>query len=71
MTQQVQETDGGGYLVLTRATGQRIFIGADKEVEVKVCEIIPAAPGRAAKVKLGICAPKDVPVVRDDLKKAI
>lgn len=45
-------------LVLTRKNGQRIHVGPDIVIEV--------IESRTGKVRLGIVAPKDVQVVRDD-----
>jgi carbon storage regulator len=48
------------YLVLTRKEGQKIKIGS--EVEVVVVEV------RGGRVRLGIHAPKECPILRDDIK---
>ncbi len=45
-------------LVLSRNKEQSIFIG--EEIEVKIVDV------RGDKVRLGIVAPKNVPVLRDD-----
>lgn len=50
-------------LVLTRGRNQSIVIGAD--VEIFVVEI------RGDKVRLGIKAPKEVPVRRREVRDAI
>ena len=46
-------------LVLTRQTNERILIGEDIVIEVR--EV------RGNQVRIGIEAPKDVPVVREEL----
>ena len=50
-------------LVLTRRPGESLLIGEDIEVK-----IIESAPDR---VKLGITAPNDVRVLREDLQQTI
>lgn len=47
-------------LCLSRKKDERIYIGHDQEIEIMVIEI------RKDKVRLGITAPKDIPIVRDD-----
>lgn len=49
-------------LVLSRKKNQSIFIG---DVKVTVCEI------RGDKVRIGIQAPKEVPVHREEVQQAI
>ena len=46
-------------LVLTRQTNERILIGEDIVIEVR--EV------RGSQVRIGIEAPKDVPVVREEI----
>ncbi len=48
-------------LVLSRKTGQRITIGAD--VEIQVMSI------RGNAVRIGVSAPAEVQILRDDAKK--
>lgn len=50
-------------LVLSRKTGERIFIGDD--IVIVVTEIA------GNKVRLGVTAPKDVPVHRQEVYDAI
>ena len=50
-------------LILTRKKDESIFVGDD--VEIMIVEI------RGDKVRLGIQAPKDVPVHRSEIKAAI
>ena len=45
-------------LVLSRNKEQSIFIG--EEIEVKIVDV------RGDKVRLGIVAPRNIPVLRDD-----
>ena len=49
-------------LVLSRKVGERILIGED--VEIMVCSI------RGNRVKIGIGAPGEVPIVREELVAA-
>ena len=48
------------YLVLSRAEDQKIFIGDD--IEIVVCKITEK------NVRIGISAPTNVQIVRDDAK---
>lgn len=50
-------------LVLTRKSGEKILIGSD--VEVEVLEV------RGESVKLGITAPREIPVWRGELVLAV
>ncbi|MBP7146465.1 MAG: carbon storage regulator CsrA [Acidobacteria bacterium] len=50
-------------LVLTRKIGQSLIIG--KDIRVKVIDI------RGQQVRLGLEAPDDVPVVREELHRAV
>jgi carbon storage regulator len=52
-------------LVLTRNVGQKIMIGTDAEVEVQVL----ACNGN--QVRIGVTAPKEVPVHREEIHKRI
>lgn len=45
-------------LVLSRSKEQSVFIG--EEIEVKIVDV------RGDKVRLGIVAPRNIPVLRDD-----
>jgi carbon storage regulator len=47
-------------LVISRRAGQSIWIGDD--IEIQVVEVA------ANRVKLGITAPRNVPVLRDEIK---
>lgn len=49
-------------LILTRRTGEVIHIGADG-ITVTVLEV------RGQQVRIGIDAPKDVPIMRDNMKR--
>ncbi len=49
-------------LVLTRRVGEQIFIGEDIVLEVRNIS------GDGRQVKLGIAAPRDVNIRRDDAK---
>lgn len=61
---RVAELQGGiAILVLSRREGQRILIGDD--IVLEVVEI------RGDKIRLGISAPKDVPVHREEVWLAI
>lgn len=48
-------------LVLSRKKGERIIIGENAEIVLEVVEII------GNKIRLGIIAPRDVPVYRQEL----
>jgi carbon storage regulator len=50
-------------LVLSRKVGQRIILGAD--IEITVVQI------QRQRVRLGVTAPRDVPVNRCELRKRI
>lgn len=50
-----------GMLVLSRERNEKVYIGDN--IEVMVVEI------QGGKVRLGITAPLDIPIVRDDAKK--
>ncbi|HUE12665.1 MAG TPA: carbon storage regulator [Planctomycetaceae bacterium] len=50
-------------LVLSRKIGQRIIVGAD--IEITVVQI------QRQRVRLGVTAPRDVPVDRCELRKRI
>lgn len=50
-------------LVLTRRAGERIFVGGDI-----IITIVDMAPG---KVRVGIDAPKDVPIYREEVYERI
>ena len=52
-------------LTLTRRSGEKIVIGSNGEIVITVAEI------RGDKVRLGIDAPKDVPVHREEVYHAI
>ena len=52
-------------LVLTRKIGEDIVIGKDRLVTVKVINI------QGSQVKLGITAPKHIPVHRDEIFELI
>ena len=49
-------------LVLTRKPGQVVFIGPDITVEIVRFKFGP----EGARVVVGITAPEDVPILRDD-----
>ncbi|KXZ39062.1 carbon storage regulator, CsrA [Alkalithermobacter thermoalcaliphilus JW-YL-7 = DSM 7308] len=50
-------------LVLTRKTNESIII--NDNIEIKVLE------ASSGKVKLGIAAPKDIEIVRSEIRKAV
>lgn len=52
-------------LVLTRSIGDRLVIGKDGEITLNVLDI------RGNQVRLGINAPKSVPVHREEIYKKI
>jgi len=52
-------------LVLSRKKGERIVIGKDGEIVLEVIEI------RGDKVRLGVVAPKETPVHRQEVYEAI
>jgi carbon storage regulator len=52
-----------GVLIVARRKGQRIRIG--ENIEVVVTEI------SRGEVRLGIVAPKEVPVVREEMRRAV
>jgi carbon storage regulator len=54
---------GCGMLVISRKRGDRILVGDDIVIEV--------ADIRGDKVRIGISAPKDVPVHREEVWLAI
>ncbi|OAJ35350.1 carbon storage regulator [Piscirickettsia salmonis] len=47
-------------LVLTRKSGQEIFVG--KDITIKVLSVVDG------QVRIGIDAPRDVKIQRDDIK---
>lgn len=53
-----------GHLYLDRKIGQSICIG--KDIVITICDVVKHSEDRAAKVRIGIEAPKSVPVVRSD-----
>ena len=48
-------------LCLTRKTGEKLTIGTDREIEIVVLEI------SGNKVRLGVVAPRDVAIWRNEL----
>jgi carbon storage regulator len=58
-----QTSNGGEMLVLTRKTNQSIMIGDDVEVSVLAVS--------RDKIRLGITAPRDVPVFRKEVYLSI
>jgi carbon storage regulator len=52
-------------LVLTRSKGERIVIGKDGDIVIHIVEV------RGNQVRLGIEAPKDVPVHRHEIYQRI
>jgi len=50
-------------LVLTRHKGQAVFIGKNQEIRIVVLD------QAGSVVRLGIDAPQDIPIVRDNAKK--
>jgi carbon storage regulator len=52
-------------LMLSRKSGQELVLGKNGEIEIKVVEI------RGDKVRLGITAPRDIPVHRREVFDAI
>lgn len=52
-------------LVLSRRVGERIFIGKDREIVLEVVEI------RRDRIRLGIVAPGDVPIHREEVALAM
>lgn len=52
-------------LILKRATNQKLYVGKNKEVVITVCEL------NHRYVSLGIDAPKDLPIVRDNAKNKL
>jgi len=56
-------SNGGGVLVLTRKTNQSIMIG--DEIEISVLAV------SRDKIRLGITAPRDVPVFRKEVYLSI
>ena len=52
-------------LVLTRSKGERIVIGKDGDIVIHIVEV------RGNQVRLGIQAPKDVPVHRHEIYQRI
>ncbi len=52
-------------LVLSRKKGERIIAGIDGEIEITVVEI------RGDKVRIGVVAPKEIPVHREEVYHAI
>jgi len=56
-------SNGGGVLVLTRKTNQSIMIG--DEIDISVLAV------SRDKIRLGITAPRDVPVFRKEVYLSI
>jgi carbon storage regulator len=56
---------GSAMLVLSRKKGERIVIGKDGEIVLEIIEI------RGDKVRLGVVAPKDVPVHREEVYEQV
>ena len=52
-------------LVLTRSIGDRLIIGKDGDIVLNVLDI------RGNQVRIGIDAPKDVPVHREEIYQKI
>ncbi|RNC77305.1 carbon storage regulator [Piscirickettsiaceae bacterium NZ-RLO2] len=50
-------------LVLTRKSGQEIFVG--KDITIKVLSVVDG------RVRIGIDAPQEVQIQRDDVKKRL
>ena len=48
-------------LVLTRKEGQKLFIGDDIEIQ-----LVSISRGQA---KLGVTAPREIPILREEIKK--
>ncbi len=55
-------------LVLKRKAGERIYIGKDHDIVVTVTEI---RKGHGRSVRIGIQAPADVPILREELLRKI
>jgi carbon storage regulator len=54
---------GGGVLIITRRAGERIMLGED--IAIQVMEV------SGNQVRLGIEAPKSVPVYREEIWEAV
>lgn len=58
-----ETADKKTYMVVSRNVGQEIFIGND--IRVKLCEM------DGNKARIGVSAPKDVPILRDNVKTRV
>jgi len=52
-------------LVLTRKVDEKLYIGKDREIEIVIVEV------RGDRVRIGIKAPQDIPILRDELAARI
>lgn len=52
-------------LVLSRRIGEKIFIGKDREITVCVLDV--QGRGIGAQIRLGIDAPTDIPIDREEV----
>ncbi len=52
-------------LVLTRKENEKLLIGENQEIEVVIVEI------RGDRVRIGVNAPKEIPVLRNELAEKI
>jgi len=52
-------------LVLSRKTGERIYLGENREIEITVVRI------GSNNVRIGVDAPRDVPIVREELQATL
>ena len=60
MKKHVKSTDKNSFLVLSRRVDEKIYVGDD--IEIVICAIRPD------QVRVGIKAPKNVSIFRDDCK---
>ena len=53
-----------GRLVITRKTGEAVFIGDSIKITISRITLL----GQATEVKLMIEAPRDIPIVREEIR---
>jgi len=52
-------------LILTRKTGEAFYIGKNREIEVRV--LSQGVPPYKNQIKIGINAPIDMPILREEI----
>jgi carbon storage regulator len=56
-------------LILNRSRGEEVII--NDNIRIAIVDVIPAEKGRGFKVRLGVDAPKEIPVHRREVYDAI